>query len=405
MGHIPVFRWILALGLGLIGCSAGLYAAAPHFPELKQVELTVLEEEPDGACTVRWTDPYEHREREAPYLCDAGRAALLKAPHYDTGSGFGWDSGFVVAEGPDKGELYSLEEDGGSDDWWIETSDALVLAGLLLAFVGLVGGNIRALSRALGVAPAVIRRAELLRAAAVSVTQDHERAVEAVLTAWEPMHRDLVDARLGLVPVAGLRCAAGARLPAEELEAAGIHTARDVLDAREWGLVRCGVTRRTAERAVAAARRVADEAGEDVAVRLDADLLEPHVTTLLVALRVLVEAGPQARSAAGTGAALAARLEPLLAGAAPASGLGRIMAAGPGQRRRAQAAVAELRLLVDGAERDGLPGRFAQASVDLLRASGGDSAGLSAQVDFEARPVEYYALLDGVRAAALSQHR
>ncbi|SDN62006.1 hypothetical protein [Streptomyces wuyuanensis] len=111
MRHVPLFRWLLALVLVLIGCSLGLFMIAPGFPELRQVDLTVLEEAPDGTCTGRWTDPYGSGEREAPYRCDAGRDPILKAPNYDPDSRLGWDTGFVIADGPGRGELYSLEDD------------------------------------------------------------------------------------------------------------------------------------------------------------------------------------------------------------------------------------------------------------------------------------------------------
>ncbi|MCZ0978841.1 hypothetical protein O1L60_05155 [Streptomyces diastatochromogenes] len=55
--------------------------------------------------------------------------------------------------------------------------------------------------------------------------------------------------------------------------------------------------------------------------------------------------------------------------------------------------MAGLRRLLDGAEREGLAERFAQASVDLLRGPDDDSEGLAAWVDFESRPAEYHALL------------
>ncbi|MFB7558206.1 hypothetical protein [Streptomyces brevispora] len=49
MRHTPVFRWVLALGLVLIGCSMGVYFAAPGFPEVRKVDLTVLDEARDVA--------------------------------------------------------------------------------------------------------------------------------------------------------------------------------------------------------------------------------------------------------------------------------------------------------------------------------------------------------------------
>ncbi|MFE7330351.1 hypothetical protein ACFU8W_36440 [Streptomyces sp. NPDC057565] len=402
MRHVPFFRWVLTLGLVLIGCSLGLYMSAPGFPELRQIDLTVLEEKPDGSCRVRWTDPFGHRDREAPYVCDAERDPLLKAPVYDMDSGLGWDTGFVVAEGTEKGELYSLEEDGVAADEWIGLSDTLVMVGLLLTIVGLVGGNIRALARVGGVSPEIIRRARRLSQAAALVAQDHGRAVEAVHEAWAAWHQEVLDKELSLTPVARLQEAAAGRLLAEELEKAGVHSVRDVLDAGARGLGYFGVGRRTAEEAVAAARRIADEVDEAAVARIDPHRPEPLTTTLLVALWVLMEAGPRARNAAQAGRELAARLDPLLTDAAPASERMHMLRAGPQQRRRARSAVAELCLMLDEAEQERLREQFAQASVDLLRGPDNDPAGLSAWADFETRPAKYYGLLADVADRTLS---
>ncbi|NUL11387.1 hypothetical protein [Streptomyces lunaelactis] len=219
-------------------------------------------------------------------------------------------------------------------------------------------------------------------------------AVEAVRKAWAPLHRELVDRELGRIPVARLQDVAGGRLRTEELEKGGVRTVHDVLDAGAWSLGQFpGVGRRTDEKAVAAARRTADDVGEVMTVEMDADRPEPRTTALLVALRVLVEAGPRARNVAEAGRELAARLELLLTDAAPASGWKQMLDAGREQRRRALAAVAELRLLLDEAERESITQQFAQASVDLLRGPDSDPAGLSAWVDFETRSTEYYSLL------------
>ncbi|NUK39682.1 hypothetical protein HRW13_01965 [Streptomyces lunaelactis] len=228
-------------------------------------------------------------------------------------------------------------------------------------------------------------------------------AVEAVRKAWAPLHRELVDRELGRIPVARLQDVAGGRLRTEELEKVGVRTVHDVLDAGAWSLGQFpGVGRRTAEKAVAAAQRTADDVGEVMAVGMDADRPEPRTTALLVALRVLVEAGPRARNVAEAGRELAARLELLLTDAAPASGWKQMLDAGREQRRRALAAVAELRLLLDEAERESITQQFAQASVDLLRGPDSDPAGLSAWVDFETRSTEYYSLLAEVAGHSLS---
>lgn len=394
MRHVPVFRWVLAVGLVLIGCSLGAYLAAPGYPELRRVDLTVLDESADGACTVRWSDPFGEGEREGRYRCDPERDPVLKAPYYEEGSGLGWDTGFVRAEGADRGELYELGQYDGEADGLLRLSDALVVAGLLLTIVGLVGGNIRAMARTSGVSPQVVLRARRLSEAAGAVAVDHERAVEAVRAAWAPLHRELVDERLARLPVARLRWAVRGRPGADEWERGGIRSVRDVLDAGAWELGRLpGVGPRTAGRAMAAARRISDRTETTAVVPVDPGRPEPRTTALLVALQVLVEGGAAARRTAETGRALAERLEPLLADAEPCGGYREMLRAGPDRRRLARASVALLRQELTAAARDGLAERFAQTSVDLLRGQNSDAAGLAARVGFEARPAEYRRVL------------
>ncbi|MGP3756333.1 hypothetical protein [Streptomyces sp. IBSNAI001] len=401
MRHVPFFRWVLTIGVILIGCSACVYLSVPDFPELRQVDLTVLDEAPNGRCTVRWTDPFEHREHEEPYMCDAERDPILKAPDYEAGSDRGWDTGFVVAEGADKGTLYSLDEDDGATDERMGLSDTLAMVGILLTAVGLLGGNIRAVARVGGVRPRTVRRARRLNQAATLVTQDHARAVEAVREAWAPLQRERVEETLRRMPVARLRGRIGGRLRARELERAGVRTVQEVLDSGAWELEQLpGVGRQTAEEALTAAHRLADAANRAVAVRLDAERPHAGTTALVAAVHVLVEAGPEARKAAEGGRALSARLEPLLYDAVAASGFRHMLGAGPEQRRRARAAVAELRFLLDWAERVGLEQRFGQVSVDLLRGADSDAAGLDAWVGFERRSPEYYSLLREITGSA-----
>lgn len=425
MRHVPVFRWVLALGLVLITWSGFLYATTPDHPELRQVQLTVLDEKPDGACTVTWTDPFRGGDRKGTYRCDAGRDPVLKAPRWD-GTDVGWDTGWVRAEGPGHGELYSMEDDGGAAAERMDRSDAAVVFGLLLTVVALVGGNIRSLSRASGVRPGVLRRAQRLREAAELVAQDHRRAVEAVRTAWAPLHRELVDGELARIPVTRLKGVTERRLRAGELEKAGVRTVRDVLDAGTWTLVQFfGLERDTAEQTVAAARRKADAVGRDLSrglgrsggpgmsrslgrngspdmsrsvgrdmgLWMDTIGPEPRTTALLAALRVLVDAGPQARNAGRTGEELAARLEALLVAAAPAAGVREMLRTGKYERDNVLAAVAKLRQVLAEAEREGWTEQFAQASVDLLRGPDADADELSTWADFEARPSAYYGML------------
>ena len=393
MKHIPFFRWVLTLGLVLIGCSVGVYLTTPDYPEREQVDLTVLSEAPDGTCTVRWTDPFALVEHTGPYQCDPYRPASFKAPLYEPGTDLGWDVGHVLAEGAEKGALYSLDDDEDIEASFA-LSDQLLGIGLLPTIIGLIGGNIRSLARLSGVRPAVVRKGERLRQRAVQVAQDHARAKEAVRTAWVPLHEELVEKRLDRIPVARLREAARTRLPVRRLERNGIHSVRDVLDAGAWEVAHVGgLGRQEAERVWAAARLMAERVSRDTTVRLDADRPDARTAALLNALQVLVAAGPQARNAAETADLLVGELHRALAVAAPAAGWRKMLGAGRAERRYVPMAVAELRRLLAEAERDGVAEWFAQASVDLLRGADGDPAGLSARVDFDTRRADYYEAL------------
>ncbi|MFG3319849.1 hypothetical protein ACGF3J_17595 [Streptomyces sp. NPDC048171] len=393
MKHVPFFRWVVTLGLVLIGCSVGVYLTTPDYPEREQVDLTVLKEAPDGTCTVRWTDPFERVEHTGPYRCDPYRPATFKAPDYEPGTGLGWDVGYVFAEGAQRGELYSLDDDEDIEAS-IALSDQLLGIGLLPTIIGLVGGNIRSLARLIGVRPAVVRKGARLREKAVQTAQDHARAEEAVRTAWAPLHEDLVEKRLDRTPVARLRGATRTRLPVRRLERNGIHSVRDVLDAGAWEVAHVGgLGRQDAERVWAAARVMADRVSRDTTVRLDTDRPDARTAALLNALQVLVAAGPQARNAAESADLLAGELHTALAGAAPAAGWRKMLGAGRAERRYAPMAVTELRRLLAEADRDGVAEQFAQASVDLLRGADGDPSGLSARIDFDSRPADYYEAL------------
>ncbi|MBC2866853.1 hypothetical protein [Streptomyces mexicanus] len=309
MRHVPFFRWVLTLGFVLCACAVGLYAVGSNLPDARQIDLTVLDEKPDGSCRVRWFDPYQKRAREAPYRCDPGRSDLLKAPQYSGSDGYGWESGFLLTEGPERGNLEDLatEQDLGC-------ADVFLLLGMPLIALGLIGGNLRALPRVVGVQSRLIRQASDLSQAATWAAQEYERAVSAV-------------------------------------REAGRH---DVLP-----------------------RDAAGDPG----------------SPLVTALWVLREAGPQARETAALGRKLASRLHRLLDDAAPAAGLRSMLQAGPAARSSAAQAAAELRLLLADAERDGLPERFAQTSVDLLRGQDADRAALAAATDFARDPAAYRHLL------------
>uniref|UniRef100_UPI000D1CBB96 DEAD/DEAH box helicase n=1 Tax=Streptomyces viridosporus TaxID=67581 RepID=UPI000D1CBB96 len=237
---------------------------------------------------------------------------------------------------------------------------------------------------------AVARGARLYEAAQ-AVAGDHGRAVEAVRAALRPLHDAEVKRELDAIPVARLQDVTEGRLRLGSVERSGLRTVGGVLEAGPYRLRQIpGVGQRTVDQVLAAARRLSEAAYETAAVHIDVDRPEPGTTALVVALHVLVAAGPDARRAVDKAAALSERLGPLLADAGPAAGRIRMLLAGRDKRARALAAVDEIRSLVDEAEQADLPGLFAQASVDLLR---GPSSDVEAWVDFELRSAEYYSLL------------
>ncbi|MFF2508256.1 hypothetical protein ACFVTY_33560 [Streptomyces sp. NPDC058067] len=401
MRHRPFFRWVLTLGVLLFGWSAYLYAS---YPETRQIDLTVISEKPDGRCTVRWKDPYSDggRRREAAYLCDPGRDAVLKPSHSILGTENGWETGFMFTEGPHRGDLEpSLDE---KDPYGL--SETLVLFGLALLGVSLVGGNIRGAIRLTGARPKTVARARKLYEAAEQVARDHAQACDAVRAAWSALRRERIDAKLSAVPVAQLIRTVTGRQALRELEAAGVRTTRDVLDAGVPGLEHMGVGHRSAEHAHTAARRLADDVEATLPGRLDPATPGPRTAALLVALHVLLEAGAEAHQVARRGKELAGELEPVLTAAEPASGYLNMLRAGREQRESARAAVTALRSLITASEQEELLARFAQTSVDLLRAPDDRNLGLSARVDFESRTGQYYGLLARVvnQRGALAGH-
>lgn len=236
-----------------------------------------------------------------------------------------------------------------------------------------------------------VARGTRLYEAAQAVVGDHARAVEAVRAALKPIHDEAVKRELDAIPVARLQDVTEGRLRLGSVEKSGLRTLGRVLEAGPYRLRQIpGVGQRTVDQILAAARRLSEAVHETVAVHIDVDRPEPRTTALVMALHVLVEAGPEARRAVDKATVLTERLGPLLADAGPAAGRLRMLLAGREKKARAWAAVAATRSLVDEAEQAGLPGLLAQASVDLLRGTASDVA---AWVDFELRSAEYYSLL------------
>ncbi|MFD8632354.1 hypothetical protein [Streptomyces sp. NPDC059533] len=236
-----------------------------------------------------------------------------------------------------------------------------------------------------------VARGTRLYEAAQAVAADHERAVEEVRAALAPICDGLAARELDAIPVARLKEVTEGGLRLGEVERGGFRTVGQVLDAGPYRLRQIpGVGRQTAAQAVAAARRIAEAVRETIAVCVDVDRPDPRTTALLVALHVLVEAGPEARRALAAARALTCRLGPLLDAARLVPCRLRLLLAGGAARERALKAASEIRALIGRAEREGVPRLLAQASVDLLR---GPPTELAALVDFELRPAEYYRLI------------
>ncbi|WP_328728579.1 DEAD/DEAH box helicase [Streptomyces jietaisiensis] len=243
----------------------------------------------------------------------------------------------------------------------------------------------------------VVARGARLGEAARGVAGDHRRAVEAVRAALRPLHEEVVARELGTIPVARLQDVTEGRLRLGAVEKSGLDTVGRVREAGPYRLRQIpGVGQRTVDQILAAAARLAEAVDETAAVHIDVDRPEPRTTALVMALHVLVEAGPEGRRAVDRAEDLIRRLGPLLEAARHATGALRMLLAGAEKRERALAAVAELRSLAEEAERNGLHESFAQTSVDLLR----PPDELAAWADFELRSAEYYSLLAEISGRA-----
>ncbi|MFI2146607.1 hypothetical protein ACH46L_30335 [Streptomyces althioticus] len=129
--------------------------------------------------------------------------------------------------------------------------------------------------------------------------------------------------------------------------------------------------------------------GEDTWVPLGAGLTGPEADRLLTALRVLVQAGPEARRAVEEAGRLVPELDRQLLTALPAAKLRLLLVMDREGRADARAAVRRLREMVTEAERSGRWLRFLQTSIDLLRGPDADPLALSARVDLASRPDAY----------------
>ncbi|WP_415949945.1 hypothetical protein [Streptomyces sp. KLOTTS4A1] len=127
----PVFRWLLLAGVLVTALGVWGGNSADQDP---LIELTVLEEESSGACTVRFTDPFDGRSRTEAFVCDSERSELL----YD------WDLAWVVSYGPWKGDLYNSDWQGTPSNHVVVT---VLLCGAGLLAVGGIGGTVRGVGR------------------------------------------------------------------------------------------------------------------------------------------------------------------------------------------------------------------------------------------------------------------
>ncbi|MER5223509.1 DEAD/DEAH box helicase [Streptomyces flaveus] len=242
----------------------------------------------------------------------------------------------------------------------------------------------------------VLARGERLHGDALAVLDDHRRAVDEVRGALAPIQAGLVVEELAGIPVSRLKDATEGRLRIAALEAAGVGSVREVYEASRFELRQIpGVGAQTADQALAAARQIARAVEETVSVRIDVDHPEPRTTALVIALRRLVEAGPELRRAVDAAERLDRKLKVLLPAARPAGGRLRMALSTRARRESALVAVAELHELT--ADTEDVRLLLAQASTDLLRESASEA---EAWVDFELRSTEYYSQLAEVAGSA-----
>lgn len=121
------FRYVLLVGFVAVALATVWSDQTDSDP---QIDLTVISEQSDGTCVVRWTGPFDGRQHTGPYHCDPHRDPVLDD----------WESGFVVSSGPWKGDLYDYELRGTPT---FSAIDTLGVGGLLLFLAGIVGGGVR----------------------------------------------------------------------------------------------------------------------------------------------------------------------------------------------------------------------------------------------------------------------
>jgi superfamily II DNA or RNA helicase len=165
----------------------------------------------------------------------------------------------------------------------------------------------------------LLQRAAVVEATIRSLQENEERLHEAVRTAYQASHSSVVRGRLRAIPISRLKDVTGARLPVAQLEQAGYLSILDLLDATPEQLRQApGIGAKGAERAIAAANRIAESAGQNTRVTADLDLTGGDTTALLAALnrvqaadRALIRVREPAGRIGGALAGLAAAAKPL----------------------------------------------------------------------------------------------
>jgi SNF2 family DNA or RNA helicase len=244
----------------------------------------------------------------------------------------------------------------------------------------------------------LLERARRLLGDAKGLVAEHERAIQAVRDALEPLRGRQAVAELAAMPVSRLKDVTSGRVRIGALQDAGYATVLSVLEASPYELEQVqGVGRQTRVQAKQAAERIARATRRACTVHIDVDDRGEETTRLLVALYRLVEAGPDLPRARRVADSTVRELNELLPQARPLGSWWRRLLSGSARRERAAEAVRRVAELLAGETETRL--LVAQATTDLLRPA---PDGALAWIDFEIRAADYYNLLAELSASAPS---
>nr|WP_246497555.1 DEAD/DEAH box helicase [Sphaerisporangium rubeum] len=233
------------------------------------------------------------------------------------------------------------------------------------------------------------RDAEGLLGEARGLLEEYAGVRRGVVEALAAVRGEVARGELAGIPVARINDVTEGRLRVGVLERNGFSTVLDVLDASAYELqLLPGVGAGTVRQVRAAAETIRRAAVEAAGIRIDAERRDRLSGELVVALRRLVEAGPELPRAVEVARGVVGQVEGLLEEARPARGFVRMLFADSGRRERARDAVEEMAGVLAGARETRLS--IAQATADLLRPAGSE---FEAWTDFEFRSAEYYSLL------------